>query len=275
MSEDREPAALRDDWERGTVNANGVELQYYRIGSGPPIVMAHGYYENGRTWGRLARDLATDYEVVTYDARGHGRSDAPEDGYSVDDRVADLIGLVDELGLSEPILYGHSMGGSTAAWAATEHAERLRGLVLEDPAGLHGAPEISPEERVSIVEDRIADWQERSRSEIAAEHTEHGEDLAHRIAQARKECQPEIAAIQREGFPPLADAFEDITCPTLVLKSDESEDERAATRAVTDRLSDGWLVHVDGADHYVVRSQYEDAVTQVASFLDRLDADGS
>jgi pimeloyl-ACP methyl ester carboxylesterase len=275
MTDNTETRESMRDWERGTVNANGVQLQYYRTGSGPPIVMAHGYYENGRTWGRLARDLATDYEVVTYDARGHGQSDAPEDGYGVDDRVADLIGLVDELGLSEPILYGHSMGGSTAAWAATEHAEPLRGLVLEDPAGLHGEPEIGPEERVSIVEDRIADWQELSLSEIAAEHTEYGEDLAHRIAQARTECQPEIAAIQREGFPPLAEAFEDITCPTLVLKSDESEDDRAATRAVTDRLSDGRLVHVDEAGHYVVWSQYEDTITQVESFLDRLDADGS
>ncbi|WP_458188143.1 alpha/beta fold hydrolase [Haladaptatus sp. NG-WS-4] len=106
---------LPEDWSANTVRANGIEVQYYRTGEGLPLVMAYGFYDNGRCWAPLAADLADDYDLVMYDARGHGRSDAPEAGYAIEDRVDDLVGLVDALSLVDPILLGHSMGGSTVA----------------------------------------------------------------------------------------------------------------------------------------------------------------
>jgi len=101
---------LPDRWSSGTVSANGIDLQYYRTGDGPSIVMAHAFSANGRCWIPLAEDLADDYEVVTYDARGHCRSDAPETGYDIENRIADLVGVVNELDLVDPIMLGHSMG---------------------------------------------------------------------------------------------------------------------------------------------------------------------
>jgi len=64
--------------------------------------MAHGLYDNGRRWVPLAADLCDEYEVVTFDARGHGRSEAPEAGYSLEDRVADLRGVVEGLDGGQP-----------------------------------------------------------------------------------------------------------------------------------------------------------------------------
>lgn len=104
-----------NEWSTDTVHANGVGLRYYRIGNGSPIVIAHGFYDSGRRWVPLVEDFAEDYEVVTYDARGHGRSDAPETGYDIEHRVADLVGVVHGLALENPVLLGHSMGGATAA----------------------------------------------------------------------------------------------------------------------------------------------------------------
>lgn len=106
---------VSEDCTAGTVEANGTTLQYYRTGDGHPVVMAHGFTDNGRCWGRLVSDLAADYDVVAYDARAHGRSAAPETGYTVEDRVADLVGLVDALGLDDPILYGHSQSRGKSA----------------------------------------------------------------------------------------------------------------------------------------------------------------
>lgn len=137
---------LPEEWTTGTVSANGIALRYYRAGSGPTIVMAPGMFDNGRRWVPLGSDLVDDYEVITYDARGHGRSDAPETGYDIDNRVADLVGLVNGLDLTDPILVGHSVGGVTAAWAAADHPDLPRALVLEDPSRFREHPEMSMED---------------------------------------------------------------------------------------------------------------------------------
>ena len=262
---------LPDGWATDTVDANGVELQYYRTGEGPPVVLAHGLFDTGRCWAPLVADLATDYTVVTYDARGHGRSAAPETGYGIDDRVADLVGLLDALGLSNPVLVGHSMGGSTVAWAAARHPTRPRGVVLEDPAGLHGAPEMGPVERAAAVRDRVETHADQSVAEIATEYDDRDPALARRLAVADRACSPTIAEIVRHGFPPLGEAFSEIDAPTLVLKADGEPSTRAADLAVADELSDGRLVHVSGAGHCVFRDRYDAAVAELQTFLHRIE----
>jgi len=56
---------LPDGWTTDTVRANGVKLRYYRTGDGPPLVMAHGFFGNGRCWIPFAESLAAEYDVVT------------------------------------------------------------------------------------------------------------------------------------------------------------------------------------------------------------------
>lgn len=85
------------------------------------IVLVHGMYANGQSWLRLGSELADGYEVIAYDARGHGRSDAPETGYDFGTRIADLVGL--------------SMGAATVAWATADHSSLPRDVFLEDRRG--------------------------------------------------------------------------------------------------------------------------------------------
>ena len=262
---------LPDGWTTDTVDANGVELQYYQTGEGPPIVLAHGLFDSGRCWAPLVADLATDYTVVTYDARGHGKSATPEAGYGVDDRVADLVGLLDALSLTDPILVGHSMGASTVAWAAARHPARPRGVVLEDPAGMHGDPEMGPAERATAVRDRVEADARRSTDELVAEYDDRDPELARRLATADRECSPVVAEIVRYGFPPLAGAFGEIRVPTLVLKADADPSTRRRDLAVADRLADGRLVHVPGAGHCVFRDQYDAAFAELRTFLRRIE----
>lgn len=122
-------------WIDQTIHVNGINIHYLRTGGRrPPVVLLHGLSDSGECWSHLAHALAADYDLIMPDSRGHGRSSAPEQGYQTSDLVADLLGLITYLGLDRPVLIGHSMGGLTAAVAATMAPELLRGMVLEDPA---------------------------------------------------------------------------------------------------------------------------------------------
>ena len=67
-------------WTEGDLNVRGVKLHYYRRGSGRPVVLAHGFSDNGLCWDRVATVLDDRYDVIAYDARFHGKSEAPADG---------------------------------------------------------------------------------------------------------------------------------------------------------------------------------------------------
>lgn len=265
---------LIDDWSTDTVRANGIDIHYYRTGpsDGPPVVLAHGFTDNGRCWSPLAADLAElGYDVVAPDARGHGRSSAPDTGYTVEDRVADLVGLIGALELSNPILIGHSMGGTTAARTAATHPDLPRGLVLEDPAGmLEDARETTTDEAVRGMRHQVRAWQEQPIEETMAD-IDREPELAEILATARTECSESIAEVIREGFPHSREAFVDVTCPTLILKADADPDAQAAHRETAAALADGRLVHVDGAGHCVFRDRYDAAFGELQPFLDDLE----
>lgn len=270
---------LPPDWETDTVEANGVDLRYYRTGEGPPLVYAHGFYGNGRSRRRLIDELAATHTVVSYDARGHGRSAAPDAGYAVEDRAADLLGLLDALALSEPVLMGHSMGGATVAAAAAESPDRIAGAVLVDPAGFTAEPApMGPDERAEFVREQVAEWAERGVDAIAEEHTaelpdeylEAAPGQPRREATAAVECSPAIAEIAREGYPGeeyLTELFPEIHAPTLVLRADAEPSRSRTDLDAADALPEGRLVHIPDADHAVFQSQYEAAMRELRAFL--------
>ncbi|WP_336361305.1 alpha/beta fold hydrolase [Haladaptatus sp. ZSTT2] len=259
------------EWATANLSVNGTDIQCYRTGDGPPLVMAHGFFENGPCMERLANDLADEYEVILYDARGHGLSAAPDTGYAIEDRVTDLVGVIDALSLENPILFGHSMGGSTAAWTAATHPDLPRALIIEDPANLRGQHARPADERVNLVRDQLAAWEDRSVEDIASEYEQYGPKLARHLAIANSECRPNIINLAREGYPETADAFPAITCPTLIIKSDGDPASRAADLTAAEALASGRLVHIPNAGHAVFRDQYETAYTELRTFLHRVE----
>lgn len=263
---------LPDGWTTDTVRTNEVNLQCYRTGDGPPLVTAHGLFDSGQRWIPLAEDLADDYEVVAYDARGHGQSDAPETGYSLDERIADLRAVVHELGLSNPILLGHSMGGATVAWAASKYPDFPRAVVLVDPEGLHDQPDLGPDERAAVVHERLKEVADQPVEEIAGEHfPDQSQTHARRLATTSLECSPQVAEIAREGYPsPLVNAFPEISCRTLVLRSDLDVDRRVRDLDASEILPNGRLIHIPDAGHYVFRDEYKAAYTELRTFLQKI-----
>jgi 2-succinyl-6-hydroxy-2,4-cyclohexadiene-1-carboxylate synthase len=112
-----------------------VRLHVECEGTGPPIVLAHGFAGSARNWRPQARALAGTYRVCRFDCRGHARSAAPVDpaAYTVAAFVDDFDRVVRRAGSSPVVAGGLSMGAAIAlAWAAAR-PERARGVVLASP----------------------------------------------------------------------------------------------------------------------------------------------
>src|SRR5215203_1888084 len=132
-------------WTDGYVAANGIRLHYWRTGGAkPPLVMAHGSSDDALCWTNLARELTDRYDVIMFDARGHGLSDPPTAADPVDVQVEDLAGLIKALKLDKPVLMGHSMGSASVAWFAAKYPDVPRAVILEDPALVRPATPAAP-----------------------------------------------------------------------------------------------------------------------------------
>ncbi len=125
------------NWTTAVCEANGIDIHYLRTGGAkPPLVLLHGLTGSGACWSPLARALEAEFDVVMPDARGHGNSSAPLNGYRYEDYARDVVGLIQGLGLAAPVLLGHSMGGMIAAVVVSQTAVVIRGLILADPTFL-------------------------------------------------------------------------------------------------------------------------------------------
>src|ERR671929_241966 len=158
-------------WHSGDVRANGIRLHYTRTGgTGPAVVLAHGFSDDGLCWTPVAEALAREYDVVMVDARGHGRSDAPERGYGSAEQAADLAGAIAALGLRRPAVLGHSMGAATTLVMAGTYPGVPRAIPLEDPPprGLGDAAARDCADRYTPSRKRLVIGRRRSRPKARA-----------------------------------------------------------------------------------------------------------
>ena len=116
----------------GQENSTPIELYYEDHGSGPAVVLVHGWPVDSRSWEPQLQPLLTaGYRVITYDRRGFGRSSRPTSGYDFTTLAGDLDTLLTELDLRDATLIGFSLGtGEMARYVGTRGTERLRSLVF-------------------------------------------------------------------------------------------------------------------------------------------------
>ncbi len=133
------------------IEANGIKMNYALSGrEGSPVVMlSHSLGSSLFMWDPQLQVLKTHYQVLRYDTRGHGGSDAPSGAYTLDMLGDDALGLIDALGIEKVHFVGLSMGGMIGQYLALNHADRLENLVLSDTAAL------LPEEAQPIWQERI------------------------------------------------------------------------------------------------------------------------
>ena len=210
------------NWISGDCEANGIAIHYLRTGGRkPPLIALHGLAGSGARWIPLARALEGDCDVVAPDARGHGKSNAPRRGYLYRDHTSDVIGLIKALGLAGPVLLGHSMGGMTAAVAASQIAG-LRGVILADPTFL------SPERQREVHESDVVERHRRllgsSRSAALAEarlrHPHRSSEVVELMVDARRETSMNAFEVLAPPNPDYRASVRAICVPILLVIGD-------------------------------------------------------
>jgi N-formylmaleamate deformylase len=273
------------NWPSDDITANGIRIHYYRTGGAkPPLVLSHGFSDNGMCWIRAAQFLEADYDVIMPDARGHGLSDAPEEGYTTGDRAADLAGLIVALELHRPALMGHSMGAATTAVTAAQYPERVSCIVLEDPPWFsEDSPRIrdrldrSPEEQAAEAEQRraeIVNRRSQTREEIMAagrrqspgwDEIEFGP-----WAESKRQLSPNVISVDTTRSNPWQEIVPQIACPTLLVIGDPAQHSIVTPDTARQAAEMNPLIQVaqiDGAGHNIRREQFEPFMRAVTDFL--------
>jgi pimeloyl-ACP methyl ester carboxylesterase len=116
------------------LDRDGVQIHYEVSGDGPVLLLTHGYSATGQMWEGQIATLSPHFKVVTWDMRGHGASDYPEDQaeYSEEATVADMAALLDAVGADKAVIGGLSLGGYMSLAFNRAHPERTRALLIID-----------------------------------------------------------------------------------------------------------------------------------------------
>jgi pimeloyl-ACP methyl ester carboxylesterase len=116
------------------VDRDGVQVYYESHGSGPAVLLSHGYSSTSHMWAGQVEALAGDYHVITWDMRGHGKTDSPEDraAYSEQATVEDMAAILRACGEPRAVIGGLSLGGYMSLAFYLAHPEMTRALMLFD-----------------------------------------------------------------------------------------------------------------------------------------------
>ncbi len=248
------------------VRANGIDIHYEISGQAPGrpwVTLAHSLATDLTLWDGVAATLARRFNVLRYDARGHGRSDAPEGPYDFPTLVGDLVGLLDALRIERTHFVGLSMGGMLGQHFARSAPGRLDKLVLVSTSSR------TPPEGRALWDERIA----VARGQGMQAHVEA--TLARWFTAPYRAAHPEVmarigalvAATPVAGFAGWGAAIcsldataqlGTIKAPTLVVVgADDPGTPPALSRAIASAIPGARLEIVPQASHQLVIEQAE------------------
>jgi 3-oxoadipate enol-lactonase len=259
------------------MNTNGIDINYELTGKkGSPVVMlSHSLACSLVMWQPQMAVLESAFQVLRFDTRGHGDSDAPQGAYSFEQLAMDAIGLMDALIIDRVHFVGLSMGGMIGQGLALDYADRLKSLALCDTAA------IMPDETQPI-------WQQRI--EAAGEKGLQGQvdETLERWFRPEylQQNPPEVEMIRRQILAtPVAgyigcceairrlkylDRLSKINLPTLIVVGEEDPGTPvAASEAMHERISDSRLVVLPSARHLSNIEQSEAFNAALMEFLNQ------
>ncbi len=270
-----------------SVTVNGLRLHYLNWGeeSGVPALAFHGFALNCHSWDEVAPMLGSRLRIHAFDQRGHGLSDRGEklEDYTRDHMVRDIEAIVDSLGLSRPVVIGHSMGGMNAMTFAARNPDKVRALVLVDvgpEVSVDGAKQVSYFVAGPYELDSLEDWVDyiheyypwrskqgiRARLELSLRRTESGK-FAKQYDERFRQAFCGIA----ESEESLWQTAERLRCPTLLVHGRSSPVLPLQTAQEFERRVDCVrLVSVGGAGHSVAGDQPDAFVRAVSGFLEEV-----
>ena len=138
------PFEFPSDFRTRDVLGNGTTIHVRSGGTGPAVLLLHGYAETGDMWAPMAVDLASDHTVVVPDLRGMGLSAKPSGGFDKKTQAVDMAGVLDQLGIERADLVTHDIGNMVGyAFAALYPARVVRFALIDAPL-----PGIGPWEEI-------------------------------------------------------------------------------------------------------------------------------
>ena len=133
------------------IRINGFQMAYEKIGKGAsPIVLIHGNLASKRWWDPIKTELSKQYSLYMIDLRGCGQSEAPNDGYTIEQYSKDVISFLVELQIPQVTIIGHSMGGAVAMKVASIIPNQIQSLILLNSAPVSGFQ--MTEDKLRLVE---------------------------------------------------------------------------------------------------------------------------
>ena len=263
------------------VEVNGVKLHYYRSGGNKPaLVLSHGITDDGLCWTPVAEVLAASYDVTLVDTRGHGKSEAPADGYTLENLGTELAGVAQSLGLEKPTFLGHSMGAIASLVMAGLFPELPRAILLEDPPAFWmpspGRNEAFLQGFYTWLESNKRKTRDDLLHECRAQNPEWPEaergpwaDSKHRFS-LRVAGLIAPADIVSINFPEL---LRRISCPVLLIGADPERgaaSNESAIAQLKEYVPHLQSVHIPQAGHNIRRDQPDRYLEAVQQFLKSL-----
>ena len=260
-------------WTTGELDICGLRVHYTRTGGGdkPPVVLAHGGTDDGLCWTATARVLGDEFDVIMPDARGHGRSAAPDQGYGSAQQAADLAGVIRALGLTRPAVLGHSMGAASALVLAGSVPELPGAILLEDPPSWWMPATRDDEEeaarRRSAMVVRFSALKRQTRAELLAgirrEQPQWSDVEVETWVDAKQRFSPNMLSLLGPEWGAAIDwtpTLRRIKCPVTLITADPARgaivtaEAAEALRAVIPQVG---IAHIPRAGHNIHRDQPE------------------
>jgi pimeloyl-ACP methyl ester carboxylesterase len=257
-----------------TVDVEGLRVAYERVGTGPAVVLLHGYVGDGATtWRRQLDELSDEFTMVAWDAPGAGGSADPPESFGMAGYADCLAGFIAQLGLRQPVLIGLSFGGALAIEFGRRHPAVPKALVLASAyAGWAGS--LGPDAAARRLQQALtlADvTPEELRSTLLP--TMFSDAMAQEV---RDEFGSNVQSFHPAGFRAMAracaedlrDALPQVAAPTLLVSGDQ--DVRAplhVARRLRAKIRDSRLVVLAGVGHVCNLEAPEEFNTVVRDFL--------
>ncbi|HET6794293.1 MAG TPA: alpha/beta fold hydrolase [Acidimicrobiales bacterium] len=248
------------------IDRDGVSIHYEVTGSGPTILLSHGFGATAGMWEPQLEVLGAGHQVVTWDMRGHGQSDSPADQglYSEEATVADMAAILDAVGASKAVIGGLSLGGYMSLAFNVAHPDRVTALLLFDTGPGYRSDE--PRDKWNRMAHRsAANLEEKGLDALGASSEVLG--ARHRDPMGLARAARGMLA-QREAR--IIDSLPGISGPTLVLVGEQDTGYLTATDYMASRIPGAVKVTIPGAGHAANLDRPEEFNRAVLDFLGTL-----
>lgn len=251
-----------------TLNRDGVNIHYEVHGSGPALILTHGYSSTSAMWQGQIAALSRHYRLVLWDMRGHGRSDYPEDpvAYSEALTVADIAALLDAVGAETAIVGGLSLGGYMSLAFYRSHPERVRALLIIDTGP--GFKKDEPREAWNRRAHETAERFDREGLAVLKSLSAERASVTHRDAKGLARAARGMLT-QRDAS--VMEVLPEIKVPSLVVVGADDTPFLAASDYMAAKIPGAEKVVIPAAGHAANIDQPKAFNEAVLSFLDRLD----